>query len=74
MRLVLYMLVAFAMRKRGLTRRDLRPGAANPSPVPSSRIRFGASNIAFRMRMQARLATLLAPLPHKRGCLAIAYR
>lgn len=74
MRFALYLLVAFAMRRRGLTRRDLRPGRANPSPTLSSRIRFGAPNSAFRMRTLARLATHIATLPYKPCGPSIAYR
>ena len=73
-RFALYLLVAISMWRRGLTRRDLRHSAAGSNQVPSSRIRFGTPNSAFRMRMLARLDALPAPLPHKQGCLSIAYQ
>ncbi len=74
MRFVLYMLVAFAVRRRGLTRRDLRQGTGNSDAARPSRLRSGALNTSLRMRLQSRLATLLTPLPPKRGCLSIAYQ
>jgi hypothetical protein len=74
-RFVLYMLVAFSLRRSNLGRRDLRPAPANPNPPNSSRLRFSGYNraAAFRARMRKRLASLPIPLPHKRGCLAITY-
>src|SRR5436853_149333 len=63
-RCVLYMLVAFSLRRRNLGRRDLRTTPANPygrgvpRPYPnSSRLRFSGYNgaAAFRARMRKRL-------------------
>jgi hypothetical protein len=81
MRCVLYMLVAFSLRRRNLGRRDLRTDPANPNRrgVPRSytnpsRLRFSVPNwAAFRARMRKRLASLFIALPHKRGCPAITY-
>src|SRR5438477_5945761 len=75
MRCVLYMLVAFSLRRRNLGRRDLRTAPANPNSPNSSRLRFSGYNgaAAFRARMRKRLASLFITLPHKRGCLAITY-
>src|SRR6266511_3011544 len=66
MRCVLYMLVAFSLRRRNLGRRDLRTPPANPygrgRPRPyanPSRLRFsGPERAAFRARMRKRLASL----------------
>ena len=72
---VLYMVVAFSLRRRNLGRRDLRTAPANPNSPNSSRLRFSGYNsaAAFRAKMRKRLASLPIALPHKRGCLAITY-
>jgi len=74
-RCVVYMLVAFSLRRRNLGRRDLRTPTANPNSPNSSRLRFSGNTgaAAFRARMRKRLASLFISLPHKRGCLAIDY-
>src|SRR5438270_11663671 len=60
MRCVLYMLVAFSLRRRNLGRRDLRIAPANPNSPNSSRLRFSGYNgaAAFRSRMRKRLASV----------------
>src|SRR5437868_6261394 len=74
-RCVLYILIAFSLRRRNLGRRDLRTSPDNPNSPNSSRLRFSGYNgaAAFRARMRKRLASLSIALPHKRGCLAITY-
>src|SRR5438067_7896319 len=74
MRCVLYMLVAFSLRRRNLARRDLRTPPSNPNVPNSSRLRFsGYIAAAFRAKMRSRLASFPSVLPHKQGCLAITY-
>jgi hypothetical protein len=73
-RCVLYMLVAFSLRRGNLGRRNLRTPPANPNSPHSSRLRFsGYNGAAFRSNMRKRLSSLSIALPHKRGCLAITY-
>jgi len=74
-RCVLYMLLAFSLRRRNLGRRDLRIAPANPNTPHSSRLRFSGYNgaAAFHARMRKRLASLFPSLPLKRGRLAITY-
>jgi len=74
MKCVVYMLVAFSMRRRNVGRRNLRVGTDNPNSPQSSRLRyFGYSAAAFRSKMRARLSSVRPALLHKQGCLAITY-
>ncbi len=74
MRCVLYMLVAFSLRRRNLGRRDLRSVTENPNSPNSARLRFSnCGATAFRSRMRARLSSIHPILFHKQGCLAITY-
>src|SRR5262245_59431321 len=73
-RCVIYMVVAFSLRRRNLGRRNLRVGTDNPNSPNSSRLRFSSySAAAFRSKLRARLSSLRPALLHKQGCLAITY-
>jgi len=68
MRCVLYMLLAFSLRRRNLARRALRTGTSNPNTPRSSRLRYGHTEVrAFRSRMRARLSSLIQILPFRRA-------
>ena len=74
MRCVIYMLVAFSLRRRNVGRRNLRVVNDNPNTPNSSRLRFGAYIAAtFRSKMRARLWSIGPAIPHRQGCLAITY-
>jgi hypothetical protein len=74
MRCVLYMLVAFSLRRRNLGRRNLRTGTDNPNSPNSSRLRYSAYGAAtFRSKIRSRLSSVRPALLHKQGCLAITY-
>ena len=73
-RCVIFMLVAFSLRRRNLGRRNLRVGTDNPNSPNSSRLRYSASDATtFRSKMRARLSSVRPALLHKQGCLAITY-
>jgi hypothetical protein len=75
LRFALYMLVAISLRRRGIGRHMFRRAATNPNAALASQRRFGASNnSALRAHYLSRLAGLLPSLPHKRGCIAVAYQ
>jgi hypothetical protein len=74
MRCVLYMLAAFALRRRNVGRRNLRTSPANPNRPNSARLRFGSyTAAAFRATIRARLASASSALLDSWACPSIAH-
>ena len=74
MRCVLYMVLAFSLRRGHKGRRNLRTAPANPNAPQSSRLRYSSYlGTAFRARLRSTVVHFRPNLPHKRGCLAITY-
>lgn len=74
MRCVLYLLVAFSLRRQKLGRRNLRPAPNNPNSENSPRLRSAAfASRTFRSKMSALMASLSLAFPHTRGYRSITY-
>ena len=73
MRCVIYMLIAFSLRRRNIGRRNLRAAPQNPNTPNSSRLRYEFAALAFRRRLRSTFNPFFSSLPHKLGALAITY-
>jgi len=74
-RCVLYLIVAFSLRRQNLGRRNLRPSPNNPNSPNSSRLRYLAYNASrtFRSKIKARLSSLNLSFLRMKGCQALPY-